>query len=113
MNSILDNFLVGLVLLISAGYLVSSLGPRSLRRGLLGALSRLAALAPKFLGLRRLAAWLAGASAGKSRGACGGCDGCGSAPPSASQHNKSQSTQTTQPSVTEVSVPAAKIGRRA
>ena len=40
MNGILDDFLVGLVLTISAGYAVFSLGPRSLRSRTFAALSR-------------------------------------------------------------------------
>lgn len=101
MNGILDDVLVGLALLISAGYLVSTLGPRSLRQRLLTALSRLIARAPQFLGLRPVARRLEVASAGKASGACGGCDSCGSGQPAAS----------TLP-VAEIKVPIAKIGRR-
>ena len=101
MNSILDNCLVGLALLVSAGYAVYSLGPRGLRRRLLGALGRAAARAPKFLGPRRMAQWFAHASAGKAKGACGGCDACGSEPPPAQNSTGA-----------EVRVPVAKIGRR-
>src|ERR1700722_4146741 len=50
MNGILDNSLVGLALLASAVYAIASLGPRSLRRRILGVLSRAAARAPAFLG---------------------------------------------------------------
>ena len=46
MNGVIDNSLVGLALLVSAGYALSSLGPKSLRRRLLEALSRAAARAP-------------------------------------------------------------------
>lgn len=102
MNGILDNSLVGLVLLVSAGYAMSSLGPRSLRRSVLAALSRTAARAPAFLGLRRTAQWLAVASADKAQGACGGCDGCGSEPAPA---QKSPAA--------EITVQVTKIGRRA
>jgi hypothetical protein len=100
MNSILDNSLVGLALLASAVYAIASLGPRSLRRRILGVLSRAAARAPAFLGLGRAAQRLAVASAAKAQGACGGCDTCGSEP------------ATPQPSKAEVRVPVAKIGRR-
>jgi hypothetical protein len=102
MNSILDNCLVGLALLVSAGYAVSSLGPRGLRQRLLGALGRVAARAPKFLGLRRTSQWLEAASAGKAKGACGGCDSCGSEQSPAQKLSEA-----------EVRVPVAKIGRRA
>jgi hypothetical protein len=101
MNNILDDTLVGLALIVSAGYAVSSLGPRSLRRRVLGALSRVAARAPAFLGLRRTARWFESASDGKADGACGGCDSCGS----------EQAAQ--KPPASEVSVPVTKIGRRA
>jgi hypothetical protein len=103
MNSILDNSLVGLALLVSAGYAVSSLGPRSLRRRLLSALSRLLARAPVFLGLGRLAQWLGAASAGKAQGACGGCDNCGSEQAPAQKQDSR---------ALEVRVPVTKIGRR-
>ena len=107
MSSILDDSLVGLVLLVSAGYAVSSLGPRSLRRSVLAALSRVTARAPALLGLRRTAEWLAVASAGKAHGACGGCDSCGSeqAPVKKSPAQKSPDA--------EITVPVGKIGRRA
>jgi hypothetical protein len=101
MNGILDNFLVGLALLASAAYAVTSLGPKSLRRGVLGGLARLTARAPAFLHLQRAAQWLAVASAGKAHGACGGCDSCGSGEAS-----------TQKPPELEVKVPVAKIGRR-
>jgi hypothetical protein len=107
MNRILDNCLVGLVLIASAGYVLSSLGPRSLRRRLLAALSRILARAPRFLGLGRAAQWFAAAAVGKAQGACGGCDDCGPeqapAPKSSSRNSPAG----------EVSVPVANIGRRA
>ena len=105
MNGILDDSLVGLALLVSAGYALSSLGPRSVRRRLLAGLSRVMARAPAFLGLHRMAQWLAVASAGKAQGACGGCDGCGEEP--AAQKSPTQNSQ-----AGEVKVPLAQIGRR-
>ena len=102
MNNLIDSSLVGLALLGSAGYVLLSLGPRSLRRHLLAALSRAAARAPAFLGLRRTAQRLATAAAGKAHGACGGCDDCGSAQAAAKT-----------PGEGEVRVPVGKIGRRA
>jgi hypothetical protein len=101
MNGILDNILVGLALIVSAAYAVSSLGPKSLRRGLLGATARLTARAPAFLHLGRAAQWLAMAAAGKAPGACGGCDSCGS-----------DQVPAQQPPLPEVNVPLTKIGRR-
>lgn len=105
MNTFLDDSLVGLALLVSAGYALSSLGPRGLRRRLLAGLSRVMAHAPAILGLRRMAQWFAAASAGKAQGACGGCDGCGDEP--AAQKSP---TQNSRPD--EVKVPLAQIGRR-
>jgi hypothetical protein len=100
-NSLVDNSLVALALLVSAGYTLISLGPRSLRRQLLAALSRATARAPRFLGLQRTARWLA-ASADKAAGACGGCDDCGAEKAAAKK-----------PAAAEITVPMAKIGRRA
>jgi len=97
MNSVIDNSLVGLALLGSAGYALLSLGPRSLRRRVLAALSG----AMAFLGLRRTAERLAVSSAGKAHGACGGCDSCGSEQP-----------PTAEAPAAEVRVPVEKIGRR-
>jgi hypothetical protein len=102
MNNVIDNSLVALALLASAGYVLLALGPRSLRRRSLAALSRVAARAPAILGLRRIAERLAVASAGKAHGACGGCDDCGSGQAAAKK-----------PADGEVRVPVAKIGRRA
>jgi hypothetical protein len=99
MNTVIDDSLVGLALLLSGGYALLSLGPKSLRRVLLAALSRTAARAPAFLGLRRTAQWLAVASADKTQGACGGCD-CGSGKTPA------------KPVAAEIIVPMGKIGRR-
>jgi hypothetical protein len=102
MNSILDDSLVGLAILASAGYAVAALGPRNLRRRFLGVLSRAAARAPAFLGLGRAAQRLAVASAAKAQGSCGGCENCGS-----------ESTAAPQPPQAEIRVPVARIGRRA
>jgi hypothetical protein len=63
MSRLLDHVLVGLVLLVSAAYAASALGPRSLRRRVLAALSRVMARAPASLGLRRMAEWLTPAAA--------------------------------------------------
>src|SRR5258707_12310065 len=71
MNGVIDGSLVALALLASGGYVLLSLGPRSLRRRLLAALSQAAARAPAFLGLRRMAQRLP-ASARKGPGACRG-----------------------------------------
>ena len=101
MNGILDEFLVGLVLIVSAGYAVFSLGPRSLRSRSFAALGRVTARAPAFLRLGRMARWLALSAADKSQGACGGCDNCGS-----------EKTPVSTAAASEVRVPLAKIGKR-
>ena len=105
MNSVLDNSLVGLALLVSAGYAVASLGPKSARRRMLAALAGVMSRAPRFLGLRRIAERLDGASTGKVQGACGGCDSCGTG-----QASARQPTEQTSPAA-EVSVPVSNIGR--
>jgi hypothetical protein len=59
MTALIDNVLVGLVLLASIAYALMALGPQSWRRRIRGA-----------LGFESPAA--------KSAGSCGGCEGCGS-----------------------------------
>jgi hypothetical protein len=106
MNGFLDGSLVCLALLLSVGYALLSLGPRSLRASLLALLSRAAARVPAVLGLRAAAQRLSMAADGTSHGACGGCDDCGSSAAGATKSPTSDS----QPA--EVRVPVAKIGRR-
>jgi hypothetical protein len=101
MNTLLDGSLVGLALLASVGYAVSSLGPRTLRVRLLAAASRLLALAPAYLKLGRVARRLAAAAIVKPSGACGGCDNCGT-----------ESAAAPHSAAAEVKVPVANIGRR-
>ena len=99
MNHLLDDLLVGAVLLLSLGYAFARLGPRTLRQRMLAAVSRLLASAPAIFRLGRVAQRLSAAS-GKAQAACGACDNCGSESPS--------------PKVSaEISVPVGKIGRRA
>jgi hypothetical protein len=99
-NRILDNSVVGLALLASMGYALSSLGPKGLRMRLFSALARLAARAPPFLHLRPVARRLEGAAA-KTSGSCGGCGSCDSA-----------ASAPDQPADSEVRVPLARVGRR-
>jgi len=101
MNNLLDDSLVGLALLISAGYVAASLGPKSLRNKLLTAMSGLLAKAPPSLGLGRAAQKLAAAALVKAQGACGGCDNCGTEPSSAQPTSSA-----------EIKVSVDKIGRR-
>ena len=98
MNGIMDNVLVGLALLASALYVLSSLGPRSLRFRLLAAMSRSVARLP---GLRRVAQRLA-AAAGRAAGPGGGCNSCSSSPAAAKAPRKSV-----------MGVPVGKNGKRA
>ncbi|HEX3949074.1 MAG TPA: DUF6587 family protein [Steroidobacteraceae bacterium] len=100
MNPLVDDLLVGAVLLLSLGYAVAKLGPRTLRRRMLESLSRALESAPAIFGLGRAAQRLSAAS-GKAQAACGGCDNCGSEGSSAPGSSE------------EIKVPVAKIGRRA
>jgi hypothetical protein len=117
MKTLLDNLLVGAAILSSAVYAVAKLGPRSLRRRMLAALSRRLAAAPSFLGLARVSKSLAAAAAGKAQGACGGCDDCGTetkpAPQSSSAQSSSAQSGASAQSPAEIKVPVADIGRRA
>lgn len=101
MNAVLDNFLVGVLLLASVSYAVYKLGPRTLKRRILQTLSRATAAAPVFLRLGRVAQKLDAASLGSAQGACGGCDNCGT-----------ESSSEPQASSGEIKIPVAKIRRR-
>jgi hypothetical protein len=98
MNAVLDNFLVAAVLLLSLGYALLKLGPRSWRKRIFWQLSLILAAAPSFLKLADAAQRLAVAS-GKNPAACGGCDSCGTESP-------------VPQSPSEINVPVAKIRRR-
>jgi hypothetical protein len=100
MNAVLDNFLVGVLLLLSLSYAAYKLGPRRLRTSILKTMSRVMSAAPAFLKLGRAAQRLANAAGGPA-GACGGCDNCGAEPSSP------------QASSGEIKIPAASIRRRA
>ena len=98
MSSFLDNALVALALLSSVTYAVLMLGPRSLKKRVLGIVGRWLKKAPKFLRLGGAARRLADASTAP-QGACGGCDNCG--------------TESSVPqSKREIKIPLAKISRR-
>jgi hypothetical protein len=83
MNQLLDDSLVGLVLLGSALYALSALGPRNVRRRVLAAFAALLTRAPAGLRLGPAAQRLARAAEANAQGACGGCGNCGSATPAA------------------------------
>jgi hypothetical protein len=97
-NAVLDNFLVAAVLMVSLGYVLIKLGPRTLRQRILWRLSLIFAAAPSFLRFGGLAQRLSAAS-GKTQAACGGCDSCG------------ESSSAPQPP-SEINVPIGKVGRR-
>jgi hypothetical protein len=101
MNHRLDQALVGLLLVLAAGYALMSLGPRALRAALLARLSRVAARVPRIFGLSRWAQSLGAAAAAKPKGACGGCEDCGTGTTSSAQSTPS-----------EIKIPMSKIGRR-
>jgi hypothetical protein len=112
LNKVLDYSLVTVLLLASALYAMTSLGPRSLRPRLLAVFARLLAHAPAILGLRGMAQRLLQASTAKGQGACGGCDNCA---PEQSASQQVTGAGMPAPGVPggEVRVPVAKIGRRA
>jgi hypothetical protein len=98
MNTLLDDFLVGLVLVAGFAYAVYALGPRALRARMRVGLSALLGHLPAFLGLRGMARRLSTAAT-KSKGACGGCDNCGSETPAPRAAG-------------EVRIPLTRIGKR-
>jgi hypothetical protein len=100
MSSFLDDLAVGLVLLVSVGYAIYSLGPRTLRGRLLAGASSLLARLPVAVGLRGIVERLGRAATVKAKGSCGGCDNCGSDPAAA------------QGSPNEVRIPVSKIVKR-
>jgi hypothetical protein len=101
MYNILDDVLVGTVLLASMGYAVMAMGPRGLRRRMLAASGGVVGSLPKSLGLTRLAEKLKLAADLKPAGACGGCDNCGT-----------EKSSTPSASSSEIKIPVGKIGRR-
>jgi hypothetical protein len=101
MHGILDDLLVGVVLLASVIYAAFSLGPRTLRRRLLVSAAALLRSLPRFSGLHEVALRLETAASTKAKGSCGGCDNCGSDQPPTAQNSPS-----------EVKILPSKIGKR-
>lgn len=99
MNRIIDNGLVIVLLLASATYALSALGPKSLRQRMYGAAARVIASAPAAWHLASIAQRLDRAAS--ADGACGGCGTCGTDEAGGEQKPAG-----------EVHVPIAKIGRR-
>ncbi|MDP9014637.1 MAG: hypothetical protein M3O41_18650 [Pseudomonadota bacterium] len=100
MHRVLDDSLVGIVLLASMIYAAFALGPRTLRRHLLAGAAALLRL-PANSTLRALAARLDAAASIKAKGTCGGCDNCGPERPPAAPSSGS-----------EFRIPLSKVGRR-
>jgi hypothetical protein len=103
MHGLLDKFLVGGALLASIIYALFSLGPRTLKRGLLNRAAAWVRSVPTMPGLRSLSRGLETAAAIKPTGACGGCDDCGSTTTAPG------STGSAEP---EVRIPVSTIGKR-
>jgi hypothetical protein len=106
MNSVLDDSVIGFLLLLSAGYVIFALGPRGLRQRMLAGLANLTARFPAMFGLRRIAARLEAAAGAKAAGSCGGCNSCGS------EQAASPGRTATQPAAPEIRIPVGRIGRR-
>lgn len=81
MRALLDESLVGLVVLASILYALSSLGPRALRARIMAGTAAVLRRMPRTLGLGGLAQRLHSAASVKSKGACGGCDSRCAKPP--------------------------------
>jgi hypothetical protein len=81
-RTLLDDSLVGILLLASALYAIYSLGPRRLRGRLLAGMAAALRGLSAFPAFGALAQRLRAASA-DPKGACGGCAGCGPAQPAA------------------------------
>jgi len=109
MHSVLDDVLVGAVLLASIVYATYSLGPKALRRRLMRGGVTLLRKFPSALHLQSTARRLE-ASSLKAGGSCGGCESCESAKPAAG----TESTAATAGSArsTEIRVPLSAIRRR-
>ena len=106
MHSVLDDLLVGAVLVVSVAYAAYSLGPRTLRRrAMLSAAILLRKLPGKLsvAGLR-----LEATASQKAAGSCGGCDSCGSAQSAAG----AKSAPATAKAAPEVRIPVSTIRRR-
>jgi hypothetical protein len=111
MNGLLDDFLVGLILLGGFGYAAYALGPTRFRARLLTGLAELMGRLPASLGLRAVAGRLAEKARLKSGGACGGCDNCGAdAAPATTTMTTTVTATGTAP--TEIRVPLTQIGKR-
>jgi hypothetical protein len=109
MHGILDDVVVGGMLLASVVYATYSLGPKALRRRLMRGGVTLLRKLPSALHLQSTAQRLESASL-KAGGSCGGCESCESAKPAAGTEAPVASAgPTTSP---EIRVPVSAIRRR-
>ena len=111
MLSILDNLLVGGVILISVVYATYSLGPQALRRRLTLGTAVVLRKLPAILHLRGAALRWEAASQ-KAGGSCGGCDNCGSAPPATGANSTTTPAGSAAAPSTEIHIPVSAIRRR-
>lgn len=110
MNGILDDFLVGLILLSAFGYASYFLGPKSWRAPVLKLTATLIGYLPSILRARGVVQRLTTqASAPSKAAACGGCDNCGSTQTSPAA---AQGSAAVNVSLGEIRVPLAQIGKR-
>jgi len=105
MHSLLDESLVGVLLLASVLYALFTLGPRALRARMMAGIAAGLGALPGFLRLGALTQRLE-AAATNVRASCGGCDSCA---PAREAGSDSQAAGT---SKSEIAVPVDRIGRR-
>lgn len=106
MRHLLDDAVVGVLLLVSLVYAALALGPRSLRRRAASRLALLSPCMPVRFGMRSLARRWSERLAVKSAGACGGCDDCARAV------NEPATSVMPAAANGEVRMPISQIGRR-
>ena len=111
MHSVLDDLLVGGVILTSVVYASYSLGPKALRRRLTAGTAAVLRKLPAILHLRDVALRLEAASQ-KAGGSCGGCDNCGSAAPATGAKSTTASAHSAAAPSTEIHIPVSTIRRR-
>lgn len=108
MHSVLDEILVGAVLLASVVYATYALGPKALRRRLMAGAVTLLRKLPSALHLQSMAQRLE-ATPLRAGGSCGGCDSCESAKPAGGTASTATAGSAAS---TEIRVPISAIRRR-
>jgi hypothetical protein len=111
MQSVLDDLLVGGLILISVVYATYSLGPKALRQRLALGTAVVLRKLPAILHLQCAALRLEAASQ-KAGGSCGGCDNCGSAPGATGTKSTTAATGSAAAPSTEIHIPVSTIRRR-